>query len=141
MSELHAPDVAAWLDALLDAPKFRVEEPENGLVLDDLVSMLAAQLGGEPEVHRNAPRCDRVGIVTGAGSYTKWVEEARALGCDTFVTGEGSMYTRLYAKEVHVNLVLADHYRTEAPGIRTLAERCASQFALDWAFIEDQPIG
>ena len=26
--------VAAWLDALLDAPKFRTEEPENGLIVD-----------------------------------------------------------------------------------------------------------
>ena len=27
-------EVAAWLDALLDAPKFRMEEPENGLIVD-----------------------------------------------------------------------------------------------------------
>ena len=33
MSELHVGDVAAWLDELLDAPKFRMEEPENGLIV------------------------------------------------------------------------------------------------------------
>jgi putative NIF3 family GTP cyclohydrolase 1 type 2 len=109
--------------------------------LDDLVAALVREIGGVPEVHRQQARCDRVGIVTGAGSFTSWVEEARALGCDTYLTGEGSMYTRLYAKEAHVNLVLAGHYRTEAPGVRTLAERTAEHFEIEWRFVEDDPIG
>ena len=96
--------------------------------LDELAAKVAAELGGDPEVHRNQARCDHVGIVTGAGGLTSWVEEARSLGCDTYLTGEGSMYTRLYAREANVNLVIAGHYRTEAPGIRTLAERCARNF-------------
>jgi putative NIF3 family GTP cyclohydrolase 1 type 2 len=109
--------------------------------LDDLVAALVRAVGGDPEVHRQQARCDRVGIVTGAGSLTSWVEEARALGCDTYLTGEGSIYTRLYAKEAHVNLVLAGHYRTEAPGIRTLGERTAEHFEIEWRFVEDDPIG
>lgn len=109
--------------------------------LNDLVAALVREVGGEPEVHVNQSRCDRVGIVTGAGSLTSWVEEARSLGCDTYVTGEGSMFTRLFARESHVNLVLAGHYRTEAPGIRALAERCARHFELPWVFVEDEPIG
>lgn len=248
--DLAPVKVAAWLDALLDAPKFRTEEPENGLIvdagrpvrrigaavntsfsainaasnagidlllvhhaswpyidlglreeklarlkllgislycahasldgapdvgtgdslarllglevkgrfaeyqgatagvygtwpgsLDGLVAKVIAEIGGEPEVHRNQTRSERVGIVTGAGTFTSYVEEARSLGCDTYLTGEGSMYTRLYAREVHINLVIAGHYRTEAPGIRTLAERCAAFFAVESAFIEDEPIG
>lgn len=109
--------------------------------LDDLVARLVREIGGVPEVVRSQSRCDRVGIVTGAGGMTSWVEEARALGCDTYLTGEGSMYTRLYAREAHLNLVLAGHYRTEAPGIRALAERTAQHFEVDWQFIEDEPIG
>lgn len=109
--------------------------------LDDLVAALVRELGGEPEALRHRQRCDRVGIVTGAGGLTSWVEEARSLGCDTYLTGEGSMYTRLYAKEAGINLVLAGHYRTEAPGIRTLAERTAQHFEVNWAFVEDDPIG
>ena len=34
MAELDLGEVVAWLDALLDAPKFRMEEPENGLIVD-----------------------------------------------------------------------------------------------------------
>ncbi len=249
MAELDLGEVVAWLDALLDAPKFRMEEPENGLIvdtgrpvsrigaavntsfaaitaagvagvdlllvhhtswpyidlgmhveklallrslgvslycahasldgapdigtgdslarllgitvtdrfaeyeaapagvlgewpgsLDALVAAVAKAVGGQPEVHRNRDRCDRVGIVTGAGSYTSWLDQARTLGCDTYLTGEGSMFTRLFAREANMNLILAGHYRTEAPGIRTLAERCAEHFALDWSIVEDDPI-
>lgn len=109
--------------------------------LDGLLATVRQAIGGEPEVHRHQARCDRVGIVTGAGSLTRWVEEARSLGCDTYLTGEGSMYTRLYAAETKTNLVLAGHYRTEAPGIRTLAERCGQFFEVPWLFLEDDPIG
>jgi putative NIF3 family GTP cyclohydrolase 1 type 2 len=34
MSEVAVAQAAAWLDDLLDAPKFRMEEPENGLIVD-----------------------------------------------------------------------------------------------------------
>ena len=40
-----------------------------------------------------------------------------------------------------MNLVLAGHYRTEAPGIRRLAEELSGALDMPWAFIEDDPIG
>jgi putative NIF3 family GTP cyclohydrolase 1 type 2 len=109
--------------------------------LDDLGTALRSAIGGAPEIHQNAARCERVGIVPGAGGLTSWLEEALDLGCDTYLTGEGSMYTRLFAREVGLGLVLAGHYRTEAPGIRALAERTAARFALEWVFVEDEAIG
>ena len=109
--------------------------------LDELTATVTSVLGAAPEVHRDADRCERVGIVTGAGSMTGWLQEALELGCDTYLTGEGSMYTRLFAKEAGLNLLLGGHYRTEAPGIRDLTERTAAHFGLDWCFIDDDPIG
>ena len=44
------------------------------------------------------------------------LEEARSLGCDTYLTGEGSMYTKLYAREAGLNLIFGTHYATEKPG-------------------------
>ena len=89
--------------------------------LDGLVRAVGGAIGGQPEVLRSRDACRRVGIVPGAGGLTGWLEEARDLGCDTYLSGEGSMYTRLFAAEAGMNLVLAGHYRTEAPGIRGLA--------------------
>jgi dinuclear metal center YbgI/SA1388 family protein len=109
--------------------------------LADLARTIASAIGGQPEVHTNSSRCARVGIVTGAGGLTSFVEEARDLGCDTYLTGESSMYTRLWAREAGLNLVLAGHYRTEAPGIKELAAEVATKLQVDWQFIEDEPIG
>jgi len=108
---------------------------------EELTAAVAAGVGGEPEIHRNAARCTRVGIVTGAGGMTGWLDEALDLGCDTYLTGEGSMYTRSFAREAGMNLILAGHYRTEAPGIQALAERAAADLGLEWVFVDDEPIG
>jgi putative NIF3 family GTP cyclohydrolase 1 type 2/ribonuclease HI len=109
--------------------------------LAGLVRKITASVGGPPEVLRAHDRCTRVGIVPGAGGLTGWLEEARGLGCDTYLSGEGSMYTRMFAAETGINLVLAGHYRTEAPGIRSLAARLSAQLDLSWTFVEDQPFG
>ncbi len=84
-------DVAAWLDAELDAERYRAE--------------------------------------------------ARAAGCDTYLTGEGSMYTRLFAREVGMNLILAGHVETEAPGIHALARRTASRFSLPGVALSEAQSG
>lgn len=107
---------------------------------DDLVVIVRASVG-PCETVRSHERAERIGIVTGAGSYTSWLQEAQDLGCDTYLTGEGSMYTRLFAREVGLNLVLAGHYRTEAPGIAALAELAAGRLELDWVVVDDEAIG
>lgn len=109
--------------------------------LDGLVRTIAASIGGQPEVQRASDRSTRVGIVPGAGGLTGWLEEARDLDCDTYLSGEGSMYTRMFAAEAGINLVLAGHYRTEAPGIRGLAARLSEELDLSWTFVEDEPFG
>ena len=117
-----------------------VHGPWSG-TLDALAARAADVLGAAPEVQRSATACRRVAIVAGAGGLTAWLEEAQRLGCDTFVTGEGSMYTRLFAREGGLNLVLGGHYRTEAPGIRALAAELSERQEVPWYFVEDEAIG
>jgi dinuclear metal center YbgI/SA1388 family protein len=95
-------------------------------------------LGVPVESWGNADAFGRVGLVTGAGGMTNMLEEARALGCDTYLTGEGSMYTKLFAREVGMNLVLGTHYATEAPGVKALADHVGRRFELPWEFIPDE---
>jgi putative NIF3 family GTP cyclohydrolase 1 type 2 len=108
---------------------------------DRLVEAIGSALGKAPEAHRNAGAAGRIGIVTGAGGMTAWIEEAVGLGCDTYLTGEGSMYTRLYAREAGVNLLLGGHDLTERPGIEALGERTAAAFGLEHRFVEEPHIG
>jgi dinuclear metal center YbgI/SA1388 family protein len=108
---------------------------------DSLVGAVSERLGVTPEVHRNTETCERVGIVTGGGGLTGWLDDARAAGCDTYLTGEGSMYTRLFAREMGINLILAGHVATEAPGIHALRERTASHFGLPGLALSEALIG
>jgi putative NIF3 family GTP cyclohydrolase 1 type 2 len=103
----------------------------------DLIQRAREALRVDVEAHEHAKTFGRVGIVPGGGIWTSWMDEARRLGCDTYVTGEVSMYTRMFAKECGMNLLIGTHYATEAPAIRALGERMAVDLQLPVAFIDE----
>jgi len=105
----------------------------------ELIRRASKALGVEVEAHEHAKTFGRVAVVTGAGGNTTDLNEARELGCDTYVTGEGSMYTRMFARETGMNLIFGTHQATEAPGIRALGERIAEYARVPWAFIAESP--
>lgn len=104
-----------------------------------LIHRAHRELGVEVEAHQHAKTFGRVAIVPGAGGETRAVGEARSLGADTFITGEGGMFTRMFASETGMNLVFGTHYATEAPGVRALGERLGEHTNLPWEFIEESP--
>jgi dinuclear metal center YbgI/SA1388 family protein len=65
-------------------------------------------------------RIEDVGIITGSG--TDWLDEARDLGLDALVTGEGKQAAYHEAREAGIHVFLAGHYATETFGVRTLQE-------------------
>ena len=94
---------------------------------------------GEPiEAWENAPTCTRVAIATGGAGNTTMLESARQHGADTYVTGEGSMYTKLYARERGINLIFGSHWATETLGVKGLAAQLEQRFGLPWLFIAEQ---
>jgi dinuclear metal center YbgI/SA1388 family protein len=101
------------------------------------IGRLEVALATRPTITRNAEAFGHVAIVAGGGGLTAWLGEAKALGADTYVTGEGSMFTSLYARETGLNLVLGTHYATEAPGIKKLAGELSRRLGLDWLFLEE----
>lgn len=105
----------------------------------DFVRRASRELKVEVESHLHAKGFGRVAIVPGAGGVTSYMDEARKLGAETFVAGEGSMFTRIFAREAGMNLVLGTHYATEAPGIRALGERLSAQAQVPFDFIAESP--
>ncbi len=75
------------------------------------------------------------GICTGAGATPETLREARALGMDTLIVGEGPHHTAVVAPECGLVIIYAGHYATETLGIRALAERLSAQFNLPSEFI------
>ena len=79
----------------------------------------------------------RIGIVPGGGGTTHRLAAAVRLGCDTFLTGEGSLYTELFAREVGLTLVYASHVATEFPGICALAAHTGAEYGLPWVALPE----
>ncbi len=127
------------------APAFPAKGRPIGLVGDlsttreALQKKLGTVTGARVHVAPGGPaRVRRVGLCSGgAGSM---VGDAAALGCDTFITGEGPHHTYTLAEELGVNLVYAGHYATETFGVRALAEHLGKKFRLPWEFL-DHPTG
>ena len=100
----------------------------------DFTRHLGKVVGGTVKLAPGGPaRVRHVGVVTGGGGDS--VSEAAALGCDTFVTGEGAHHTFTLAEELGVNLFYAGHYATETFGVKALAQHIARKFRLPWEFI------
>jgi len=105
----------------------------------ELIARASQRLAVQVEAYENARTFGRVAIVPGGGGGTGDVDAARRLACDTYITGEGSMFTRLFARECGMNLVFGTHYATEAPGIRALGERLGEHAGIPWEFIGESP--
>ncbi len=68
----------------------------------------------------------RIAVVGGSGG--SMLEEAAALGCDTFVTGEVKHHQALLAGELGLNLLVLGHYETEYIALPPLAEALKKNF-------------
>ncbi len=109
------------------------------LSLHDFTARVSSCLGVEPRVIAAGPdRVDRVGVVTGGGGG--FIEQARAAGLDTYLTGEGAHHTYFDAEESGLNVIYAGHYATETVGVKALAEHIEERFGWPWDFI-DHPTG
>ena len=71
---------------------------------------------------------------------TKELLDARAIGCDTYVTGEGNHHTWFDAMEGGINLIYAGHWATETLGVKALAEKVSLEFGVPYEFFA-QPTG
>ncbi len=106
---------------------------------DELAGRLGELLGGKPLMIPGGEQAvRRVGIVTGGGSG--FIAEARRIGLDTFISGEGPHHSFFDAQEWRMNVFYGGHYATETLGVKALARHLGEQFGLEWEFI-DHPTG
>ncbi len=65
--------------------------------------------------------------------------QAAALGCRTYVTGEGSHWNIPMAAELGMNIIYGGHYHTETFGVKALGALLKEIYGLDYAFIDMPP--
>ena len=102
------------------------------MTFDAWTALVSERLRTPVRAWPNAPSFRRVAVVPGGGGSTEYLANAIALGCDTFFTGEGSLYTELFASEHHLSLVFASHDATEFPAVTHFVAGVAAALDLDW---------
>ncbi|MCP3686321.1 MAG: hypothetical protein GY861_27065 [bacterium] len=97
-------------------------------------------LQNKVKIFKYSKKFGKVAIVTGGGVKTEWMSEAKKKGYDTFITGEGNFFAKLYAKEAEMNLILGSHYATEVLGMKYLAKKIKDDLKINPIFIKEENI-
>jgi len=107
---------------------------------ESLMVPLAAALKRKPlHISGGPERIVRLAWCTGAAQG--YIEEAIALGCDAYISGEISEQTVHIAREAGIHYFSAGHHATERDGVRALGEHLRVQFGLDHRFVDvDNPV-
>ena len=92
---------------------------------------------GEAKFHLK--RGWKVGVCSGGAG--EFAEDAKALGCDIYITGEASWGDVVAARNVGMKMVLAGHYATETFGVKALAAAMSKAFPSTKAFFIDEREG
>jgi dinuclear metal center YbgI/SA1388 family protein len=132
-------EIVDWWADINGVKLAAMAEAPSGTKLDYLVNHFEQSIGPVKAVLAHGPRIvHRVGILSGAGAGH--IEEAAALGCDTFITGETSHAQYYDAMNAGINVIYGGHYTTETVGVQALGQHLADQFGLSFEFV-DLPTG
>ncbi len=79
------------------------------------------------------PNGRKVGVCSGgAGCHAP---DAKALGCDLFITGEADWGETVAAENVGMPMICAGHYQTETFGVKAVAKAMARALKIETEFI------
>ena len=107
----------------------------------DEFSLLLADKLGRPPLHIAGQSTKIKTLAWCTGAAQGYIEQAAALGVDAFLTGEISEQTVHSARELGIHFFSAGHHATERGGIQALGAHLASQFGLEFMFVDiDNPV-
>ena len=96
------------------------------------------------QIHASQPHSaqpnliERVGLCSGGAQ--DMIEQAAAMGCDAYISGEISERTTHSARELGIDYFACGHHATERGGIQALGELVAQHFDIPVTFIDiDNP--
>jgi len=80
------------------------------------------------------PQGAKIGVCSGGAG--EFAAEAKALGCDLYVTGEASWGDVIAAENAGIEMLCAGHYATETFGVKALAREMKRALKVNTVFIE-----
>lgn len=107
----------------------------DGVKLDYLVDRYTQLVGPVRTVQPHGPRLvKRVGIMSGSGA--SHIAEAKALGCDLYITGETSHAHYYAALNAGINVIYGGHYTSETVGVQALGLHLQEEFEIEFEFVD-----
>jgi dinuclear metal center YbgI/SA1388 family protein len=91
---------------------------------------ISQRLGGNCRLWGKIKKIRRLALVAGSGFNPAFLEEAKALGADTFLSAE---MKHSVARTAPLPCIEATHYALEAPAMQRLSNR------MGWQYIDDPP--
>jgi dinuclear metal center YbgI/SA1388 family protein len=132
-------DIEDWWGKVNGVPLASLAGSSEPLTVEMLVQRYEEEVGPVKLVLAHGPaQIRRVGILSGFGA--RQIEEAAALGCDAFITGETSHAQYYDALNAGINVIYGGHYTSETVGVQALGHHLQEKFGLDFVFI-DLPTG
>ena len=92
---------------------------------------ISQRLGGNCRLWGKIKKIRRLALVAGSGFNPAFLEEAKALGADTFLSAE---MKHSVARAAPLPCFEATHYALEAPAMQRLSNR------MGWQYIDDPPL-
>lgn len=96
---------------------------------EDLAKKVAEKLGGGVRLADTSRAIRTVALCGGAGS--DFLKEAKAAGCDAYITGDASHHDFLNALDMGIALLAAGHFETENPVVEVLAKKLSDRFGIE----------
>ncbi|RIY33130.1 Nif3-like dinuclear metal center hexameric protein [Psittacicella hinzii] len=106
------------------------------LDVNEFVNLVEAKLGKKIlHIGKNAKdKINTIGICSGGGQG--FIDQAYALGCDLYMSGEISEYTTHSAVEQGIHYIAMGHHDSERYGIKRLGELLAEKYNFEVIFTD-----
>lgn len=128
-------------DLLCDAVGFEYEKMPDGIAggflnvcrcpysfsAPEFAGLLSKKLSASVRFADSKHEVTKIAVCSGSGA--EFLEDAAALGCDAFLTGDASYHDFLNANEMGISLFAAGHFETENLAVASLAERLSAEFS------------
>jgi len=112
---------------------------DESVTSTDFVKKVKTSLNTTVRYNSLVKKIKRIGVCGGSGC--DFLELAKKLDCDAFVTGDASHHKFLDADEMDILLVAAGHFETENIAVKTLADKVKNNFDIECVLaVQNTPI-
>jgi len=135
LARLFGMEISDWWYAPRGTPIGVLGYVKSEPPFDELVQRVEHNLKTSVTALANGPETvKQMAVISGAGA--EQIAEAKAMGADTFLTGETSHQNYWAAADYGMNVIFAGHYATETVGVQALGQHLAERFKLEVKFFD-----